>query len=313
MKRYSSYFKLLGALALVWFVYQFIDYKELEEVLKRLSPLSLFMFILIYLVGQLLSSVKWWLILNNAGSTLTWTKALRAYFAGMFVNSYGLGVVGGDVARGVLASGHGLTRSQAFASVLADRVHGLSVLSVLGLCAILVGHFSDTNFWIFLILLCVTFGGILGWLFGPPILLKVCKKSPRLLRIAEAIILVFPRRFGFLAVVTLLSLFFHLSQIFLFWLIAIDIGVMLPVVDVLSYVPVVNILCTLPLSWNGLGVRENANFYFFNAHLSAEEAASIGAIWLLAVLLCAAVGGLIGVFGPELKTIRADLDTRQKR
>ena len=81
---------------------------------------------------------------------------------------------------------------------------------------------------------------------------------------------------------------------------------MLPVVDVLSYVPVVNILCTLPLSWNGLGVRENANFYFFNAHLSAEEAASIGAIWLLAVLLCAAVGGLIGVFGPELKTIRAE-------
>ena len=72
-------------------------------------------------------------------------------------------------------------------------------------------------------------------------------------------------------------------------------------------IPVVNILSTLPISWNGLGMRENG-YVFFLAPLilSREEAVAFGAMWLFAMTVSSAIGGLVAVFSK-------DVDWKRKR
>jgi uncharacterized membrane protein YbhN (UPF0104 family) len=84
-------------------------------------------------------------------------------------------------------------------------------------------------------------------------------------------------------------------------------GTHIPWHVLLVTIPVVNILSTLPISWNGLGVRENG-YVFFLAPLilSREQAVAFGAMWLFAMTISSAIGGLVAA-------LSKDVDWRGKR
>jgi hypothetical protein len=77
---------------------------------------------------------------------------------------------------------------------------------------------------------------------------------------------VFPRNIATVAYVSAISLLFHLLQISTHQIMAYGFGIHIPWQTLLITIPVVNIASTLPISWNGLGVRENG--YGFLPHAS---------------------------------------------
>jgi uncharacterized membrane protein YbhN (UPF0104 family) len=102
---------------------------------------------------------------------------------------------------------------------------------------------------------------------------------------------------------------FHLLQISLHIVMAKAVGVEVPLPLLLVTVPFINILATLPVSWNGLGVRERAYVFFLvPSVLQPEHAVAFGAMWLLAVTVCSAIGGIVAVVTKDfdiLKNIKA--------
>ena len=85
---------------------------------------------------------------------------------------------------------------------------------------------------------------------------------------------------------------------------AIGVGASIPWKSLLVVIPFVNLVSTLPISWQGIGVRENAYVFFLApAYLSREQALAFGALWLLAVTTASAVGGLLSVLTKDNKTI----------
>jgi hypothetical protein len=79
-------------------------------------------------------------------------------------------------------------------------------------------------------------------------------------------------------------------------------GIHVPWQTLLNTIPVVvNILSTLPISWNGLGVRESGYVFFLRPLiLSHEQAIAFGAMWLLATTASSAIRGLISFLSPEI-------------
>jgi len=141
----------------------------------------------------------------------------------------------------------------------------------------------------------------MGWYFGPGIALAVLPKGGALHPKMQEIARVFPRHPATIGYISLISLLFHLLQIFLHQVMAAGFGIEIPWHVLLVTIPVVNILSSLPISWNGLGVRENGYVFFLAPlFLSREQAIAFGVMWLFAMAISSAIGGLVLVLSKDL-------------
>jgi uncharacterized protein (TIRG00374 family) len=300
----KSLIKVLLSLAMLGLVLSTVDFEKLKTTIMNL-PLSIVGLIFAgYIGGQFLSSAKWWLIAKNGGIDVSYSTALKSYFIGMFVNCFGFGVVGGDVTRGLLLSHGKPQKTPAIASVIADRLHGLAVLSLLCMFSWLIVDHDNMNPSLKTLLASVIAAVIVGWFAGPYLLLKIIPENSKYRRKAEQLCRVFPNNPKFLFLISLISLVFHLTQIWLHWLIGYGFGIYLTWQILLTRIPIVNILTTLPISWNGLGVREKGYSYFLTPQIiTQEQAVAFGAIWLLAVTLSSAIGGIISIVTKDFEVI----------
>ncbi len=279
----KSILKILISLFLIFFVLRQIDFSEIYNNIANFSLLTCCLVVFGYFLGQCLSAYKWNLIAQNISINSKYFNAFNSYFKGMFINAFGLGIVGGDVSRAIFLDRK--NTKLAGASVIIDRAHGLGILALIGLFFSFISKKQIPHFKIiFLIQLGVTLSVLCAWTF-----------SSKLSFISKKIKLnldFFPKNLGFISKISLISLAFHIFQIFLHWLIITSFGKEVSFLFLLAAIPCINILTSLPISWQGLGVREVAYITFFSpTFLSKAECATMGAIWLIAVCITSCVGG----------------------
>jgi uncharacterized membrane protein YbhN (UPF0104 family) len=143
-------------------------------------------------------------------------------------------------------------------------------------------------------MLAVAICAILGWFTGPFIARKFLPSESKLREKIENVTKAFPTDPKTILFISALSLLFHSIQLLLHYWMGYIVFVDLPLKELFIIIPIINILATLPISWNGLGVREQAYAFFLAPHLlSTEQAVTFGALWLLAVTTCSAIGGLV--------------------
>ncbi|MCB0311582.1 MAG: flippase-like domain-containing protein [Bdellovibrionales bacterium] len=290
----SKFIKPLVSVGMLFLALSFVDIDQLVLQLREVSFTTAVVVTFGYALGQVLSSYKWWLIARSGGLRIPFTSALRAYFIGMYANCFGLGLVGGDVTRAVLLAGRESKKAQALASVVADRAHGLATLVIVGMI-FSINDGRDTispnfSYFLFAFLACV----ILGWTLGPKIILGLLAPHNRFRSKIEEIIGVLPKDLWTISYITLLSAVFHIFQVWLHWLILDGLGLDISLLVLLGSIPFVSILCSLPISYQGVGVRETSYIFFLSsAGLSKEHAILLGAIWFIAVTITGALGGIV--------------------
>jgi uncharacterized membrane protein YbhN (UPF0104 family) len=294
--------KILVSLGMLAFVISYVDTEKLKNTIAQI-PLSVIVTVtILYALGQLLSTLKWWLIVSNSVEG-SFGKALRAYWIGMYVNAFGLGTLGGDVTRGLLYAQGKKAKTESLASVIADRAHGLLVLALIGIISVLLVDQDkiDPSFKIFLVLSFV--GIIIGWFLGPALLLKFTPKDSKWRNKVERTAAQFPRTPSRLIAITALSALFHTTQILTHVYMAVAIGLEIHWSRFFTAIPFVNILGTLPISWQGLGVRETSLLFFLKNYITSEQALTLGAIWFIAVTASSCIGGVVAAATGDLKSI----------
>lgn len=266
----------------------------------------------LYVLSQVLSAIKWRILLRESGIERTRTEVIRAYFAGMFVNSFGLGTVGGDVTRAVALKPQAGQRAAVLASVAADRVHGLTVLLAIGVIGAafsqnFVGRHEARLFGPLVVTLVM-----LGWWFAPRLIRRYCSgvglAQGLLRRVADA----FPTRLNVMVSTTSVSAAVHLLQIAMQVLIAHSLGIRLPLALFVAIIPMVNVASSLPISIQGVGVREGMYLMLLTPlGVSSEHAVALAVIWAIVVTLVSLVSGaLLGLLGG--KRVRSDLNLSMK-
>ena len=287
-----------------------------DKFLATLSSISLTTAVVViagYTAGQLISALKWWTIVRSGGIEVPYTSALKAYFIGMFVNCFGsgLGTVGGDVARGIIVAGSLPKKTVGVAAVIADRIHGLTVLSVIALATSFVFRTDRVPSFIIVALLGMVAAFIGGWILGPRAL-SIIPGESKLVHTLRQVASIFPRDVKTVSLITALSVIFHTTQILLHGVMASALGAEIPLTTLFVVIPLVNIASSLPISWNGLGVRENSYMFFLTsapALVTKEQAAAFGALWLLAVTVTSAIGGIVALISGDLRLLKASQNT----
>ena len=286
-------------------VFYSVDIGELRDHLQNVSVMTVLLLIVGYAFSQVLSALRWWVVTRGAGIESRFHIAVSASFVGMYVNVFGLGTLGGDLARAMLITTDRNQRQTSLATVVADRAFGLAVLLLIGIVASLF-FYSDklSSIMILAALGLVVCVGI-GWFLGPIVVQRFFGKT-KVGQVIERLSQGFPRDPGVLVSMFVIAAVFHLSQIALFEFLARGVGVSIPFSFLLVTIPFANIISTLPLSWMGLGVRENVYVFFFVPQfLTHEQAVVCGALWLIAMTATSAIGGVIAVASGSLRLVRS--------
>lgn len=266
----------------------------------------------VYAATQAVSAARWQLLARPLGFHEPFRRYLRYYYVGMFFNLVLPTSVGGDVVRGWCLDGKSGRRAGAFISVIADRVSGVVVLLLLALVA-LPFRPPELPAW-----LTWTVGGMAGgtllalailFFFGRmagtrhsafssqhPVLGTVSRWSFRSRNLQSAIhdlqsaIFPSPRVF---VLSTALSVVVQLANVLVVWLIGQALHLAVPDSYYLILVPTVTLLTLLPISLNGMGVREGATALMLTPlGVEAGTAVTLAFLWF-AVFLLPSIGGAL--------------------
>jgi uncharacterized membrane protein YbhN (UPF0104 family) len=310
----KKYGRLLGSLILVGLLGWRIEWRQVASAFAQLDATYWLLALGLYLLTQGVSAARWQMFGRTFGLGGRWRDYLAPYFIGMFFNLVLPTSVGGDAVRAwylartvkarsvsegqSLANASGFDRWAAFLSVLADRVNGLAVLIAVACVAALCCP-TPLPGWIVAIVAAIGAACLLGLAALPllPWLRKRLKAYPRLTSLLDGADLCLRDRRGLVGV-TLLSLVVQLANGVLAWLVGEGLGLQVPPLYYGVLIPLVSLLTLLPISLNGMGLRE-AGTVLLLAPLKVSSASAVTlSLLLFAVYTVASLlGGLVYLFG----------------
>jgi len=303
--------KLCVSLGIVIYILVDVNREDLWRTLSNVRLSWVLVAIVLYVLGQMLSAVKWALIGRSVGLQGSYAEYTRFYLVGMFFNLLGVSTLGGDVVR-ALYLGRGRRPGLALNSVLFDRASGLAILMALGSVTLLMYpeyHFAGP------IGTTIMAGGlflVVGW-WTCPRLVKLLPEQNRIRRLVETELAPFWRDRRLLLRVSAVSLVFHISQVCVQWTLGKAAGVSLPFTYCLVFHPILSVMMALPVSIGGFGVREGGYLYFLGLiNVDDSVAVTLGLLWWAVSVIAALAGGaLFFATGAELPKLRVRREERQ--
>ncbi|MBV8451918.1 MAG: flippase-like domain-containing protein [Deltaproteobacteria bacterium] len=283
--------KLAAGFSLVAFILWHYDLRSSFQLIRRERPILFVAAIALYVAGQVMSAFRWQFLAGLNGLSGGFSDYLAYYFIGMFTNIFVPGLVGGDALRALYLGRRQQRIGPAFASVMADRGIGLLTLFWLAAAAALCTTRVRLPASILRVTLAAGGTSLLAFL-AAPLLAKWISQTNRLNRLLAPIIPYLCRPIR-LAPAIALSAVLQLSLAVCQYLLAIGLGLDIAVTTFVLIVPITNVIASLPITINGLGMREAGYLVLLGmAGVSKEQAVALSLLYFAATL----AGGFTGVF-----------------
>lgn len=304
MKKLIPWLKAGVSAGLIVFLLKKIDLKNLGESLKGINPLYLFLALGVMFFIITLASLRWRWCLLPQGIDISTGNCLYYSLIGFFFNNFTPSTVGGDVAKGFLVSRFSKKNLGTAISIVVDRLIGLAATGLLALLALLVSLHLPLSPGIRLVILLFT-GIVLVLLFlilNKAMARKVVNllSSLHLTRVARKMTSLSEALSNYLSYPRLLkkalviSLLMQTSNILLSYILALGLGIKISFLYFLVFIPLIMAVMSIPISLNGLGLREGAYVVFFNlAGVSREQSLAISITYYLVVLMLSLIGGIL--------------------
>lgn len=255
-KKLGFFLKLISSVVILGIFISFLDLKTLIGAISSANLSYLVLTFGLILFGVLLSSIRLWLLLKKCTIQVPFQTIVLAYHAGTFFNSFLPSSVGGDVVKSSLLAKDFKTLPIFIVISVFERVSGLIALTMI---ASVSGFFLDTTFprWLVLSVTTLSFLLIISVFFAPIFTTKVVQFLPDRFKNWQVfdILKNFPVLFFFIATLPV-SLIFQLVAIGSVFTVALSLGLDVSLFTLSFVVPLVSILVLLPISFNGLGLRE---------------------------------------------------------
>lgn len=310
LRRQGFFLKLLPqwilrisvSFAIVVYLLRGSDLRAVATVLARAGSGHFAVAFLLYLLSHVVSVYRWRLIGRAVGFRNPVRDFFVFYFIGVFLNFFSPSLILGDIGRGLYLAGDERKKSRAFQSVIVDRLIGLfGLLIFAGVTLLLLGgSYPLPRFLLYIV------PGLAGALYliwwGLPRLCRMLSPEHRLRRFVADHLASVSNNHGLLVKTLSISLLLHLIQVMVVFVLSLAAGIRLPFSYFLVCAPVVNLLSSLPISVNGIGVRDSGYVFFLGMMgTSRELALGLSFLWLGVVVLSALLGGICFLLWPRLK------------
>ncbi|MFH1279698.1 MAG: lysylphosphatidylglycerol synthase transmembrane domain-containing protein [Candidatus Eisenbacteria bacterium] len=317
-KALLSIAKVALSAALLYYLLQGGTLQRVIELTRDRFHLAPFLLgVAAFAISNVLGGLQWNILLRAQGIEIGLGRAIALYFVGLFFSNFLPANIGGDVVKVVdvyRSSGRG---GGAVAATVMDRAIGLAMLAALACFAgpfalPVLGHQS------FLLLL-----PLFLFLFVGAVLMMLSRRvGGLLLRITAAVPVRFVREKGESVLTAVLqfrgrrralllalgiSLPVQTLRILVHFAAARAIGIDAPALYFFLFIPIVAVFIALPISINGIGVREGFGVLLFRKiGISTEAAISISFLaYVIGVLVSLAGGAIFVLRSREVRKRRA--------
>ncbi len=259
---------------------------------------------LLLVASNVLGAYQWNRLLQAVGLRMPFFKVCAIYHVGLFFNNFLPANIGGDIARVLDASRGESSRAAAFSTVLMDRLIGMVALGGLAVVSTLplVNRFHLSMIYLLMFAFFATAITIMWGVLHPDfltiverVLAKVGLKGlkPRLDNVSEHLGVLRVRR-ALMAELTVVALAVQVSRILVHVLVATALGLSIPLGYFFLFVPLLAVIVSLPISLNGIGVREGAGILIFGLiGVTRAEAFTLQFATYLVALAVSLLGGLV--------------------
>jgi uncharacterized membrane protein YbhN (UPF0104 family) len=293
----------LGALA--WLVTR-IDPGLARSTLSSADPAWLAAALGGQIGAKLFWLLRWDELLASTGHRRPLGRLLRWILVGLFFNNFLPSSVGGDVARGLGLAGDGVPRATAAASVVLDRLIGMVALCVMAVAGGALGRmlWPGEGPWGAAALCALAAAILLFALLRPGVLGRLARArglpeavASRARRLLDAMALVSGRG-EVVARALAHSLGLSACSAFFHWSVARALDLPVPLLAFFVIVPTVMLFASLPITLNGLGIREVGFVAFLGAQGAPPSVSAVFAFLVFALpLLFALAGGALFLAG----------------
>jgi len=303
-------FKLTLTVLLIIFLLKRIKMNEVLGIIKQVKLGYLFLSAALYLFFMTVAAYRWHCLMGIQKIKLGFGKTFRLTFIGYFFNNFLPTTVGGDVIKGYLVAQETKKTAESYVSVLMDRVIGLVGLVIVAVVVILFIPHMDINqtviyliwgaFFTFAILIFLSSAGSkflgkrLTFLSRIVNKLKIENKVKKVYDIFHA----HKEYKGVLVKTVFLSLVIQITFVFVNVLVVkgLPLTQKIPIGYFFVYTPTIALISSLPVTMNGIGLRENLYVEFFSRVLGKEVAGSLSILLLIFLWAAGLLGGIFYLF-----------------
>ncbi len=298
--------KIIISAILLYFVVHKVNFKEIFWAIENANFNILLFALFLHIIGLFLSVLRWKILLTIQNVKAKIGFLYLSYWVATFFNLFLPSTVGGDTVRAYDSWKLGDNKEKAFAVIILDRFLGLLALLIFAVISIM---FSDDiakivpgiHFWAFVISLGA--GIIIWFIVSPPLefFLNLSKNQKGLIgKIAGLINKIdiafsrFTNKKKSLFLAFILSILLQLNVVLYYYAISLALNLKVEFIDYFLIVPLTIFITMLPISFNGIGLRENALFLFL-APFGVLLSQAIAFAWIEfgMLLIIGAVGGII--------------------
>lgn len=300
MKKYSILLRFLITFGLLYIVYSTINKDVLIDAFYNANLAYLIMALAVFVVSNFTGAVQWFFLLKSQNLNIKFTIVLKYYLVGTFFNNFLPSTVGGDVVKAYKIIKRKSESEIIISSIVWDRMISLFILLFFSLISGIIIFKSKLFIILFfaliittLILLLLILKFNLGKLF-----LKLAQKLPH--KNVQLFVHQFFKSFKKYILFSNEILLFYATSVFtqflkIFLIVVISKGFLSPLsfYEIYFFVPLLGILSVLPISLNGIGLREFVSRYFANIiHKNGDIISMLISVGNLVII----IGNLLGVF-----------------
>jgi uncharacterized membrane protein YbhN (UPF0104 family) len=291
----SKYLRIGVSAVLLAFIGWKTDWTKVSDHFARLNGVYWLGAVVLLVLAQVISAKRWQLFAHAMRFERTLGQYTAYYFIGSYFNLLLPTSVGGDVMRVWYLNADSGRKMAALASVFLERVNGLLVLIALACFGALCSPVT-LQWWIHALVWGIAGCAVLGIAASP--FTRHVKWLPQQRR--EQLqtmhsLMYMPR---LVANATGLSILVQGLGVVSVWCVGMSLGLEVPIAYYCILGPMVSLLTLLPISVNGMGVREFGTFLFL-AQLGVDESTSntLAFLWFAVSVTVSLLGGAVYLIG----------------
>ncbi len=304
MKKTLLFFgKLVVSTLLIIYLLRRLDLSVIYSYLKEVRISWIIVAIFLLGIGRLITGWRWKVLLNAQGIHIPFKTLLSFLFVSNFFNTFLPSTIGGDAIRASDSSRHSRLPAESIMTIVVERILGICALGTVAfisfLCGISFKKYLLSLFWPVTLFFAVTYASlilILNRRTSTVIItilrkMRIRKLSDKMRKVS-LIISELKQNKASMTGAGLLSLLLQVNVIIYTYVVALSLNLRIPLIDFFIIVPIVLLILVLPVSINGIGLRENAYAFMFAGYIAGEEAVALSWVLLALTLFLGAIGGL---------------------
>jgi len=304
MKRFFKEFaKLLVTAGLLYYLFRKVPAGKVIQTIKGMDLLYLFIPIILFFIYYGFFALRWRFLLSSQNISVSPRMSYLYMLVSFFFNNFLPSGVGMDIVRSGYAGGREKFES-AFGASIVERMLGMIGLMFIGLFAIFWMHHEFIKFF-FIYLGLILLIGLVYFLFVS-VRAKWLKEkllSIKFLNLGKSLrdfylsIKTYRNKGKTITIGIGYSILVQMVIICINFFLVRGLSINLPLSSLIAYLPIITIFSLIPITINGLGMREYAYVLFFSSLGVAKEGPlSLSLLFFATSVIASSIGGIVFIF-----------------